>query len=81
MKAFTLPRWRFTNCCGHTWGHPVEPRPAVPGGASRRDFLRTAATGAEILVPPGPGFVSLTRTRPPPVRTRPASPIWPPPSA
>src|SRR5256714_9775353 len=45
MKAFTLPRWRFTNCCGHTWGHPVEPRPAVPGGASRRDFLRTAATG------------------------------------
>ena len=45
MKAFTLPRWRFTNCCGHTWGHPVEPRPAVPEGASRPDFLRTAAAG------------------------------------
>jgi uncharacterized protein DUF6282 len=45
MKPFTLPRWRFTNCCGHNWGHPVKPREsdAAPEGTGRRDFLKTAA--------------------------------------
>ena len=47
MNPFTLSRWRLTSCCGHNWGHPVKPRAtdAAPDGASRRDFLRTAATG------------------------------------
>jgi hypothetical protein len=41
MKPFRLPRWRFTSCCGHEWGHTTEAAP----GASRRDFLKTAAAG------------------------------------
>src|SRR5256886_5514395 len=47
MKPFTLPRWRFTNCCGHPWGHPAKPRPSevARDGESRRDFLKTAAAG------------------------------------
>jgi uncharacterized protein DUF6282 len=47
MKPFTLPRWRFTNCCGHSWGHPATPRASeVPqDGGSRRDFLKTTAAG------------------------------------
>src|SRR5438552_3482334 len=36
MKPFTLPRWRFTNCCGHLGSRVDE---------SRRDFIKTAATG------------------------------------
>ena len=40
MNPFRLPRWRFTNCCGHEWGQPRPRR-----GPSRRDFLRSAATG------------------------------------
>jgi hypothetical protein len=31
MKPFTLPRWRFTTCCGHS--------------SSRRDFMVKTATG------------------------------------
>jgi len=47
MIPFRLPRWRFMNCCGHSWGHSTEPRRSAEGhGASRRDFLKTAATGA-----------------------------------
>jgi len=47
MKPFTLPRWRFTNCCGHSWGHPTTPHTpeGTPDGGSRRDFLKTAAAG------------------------------------
>lgn len=40
MKPFRLPRWRFMNCCGHSYGHSD---PA--GNESRRDFLKLAATG------------------------------------
>src|SRR3972149_3260751 len=29
MKPFSLPRWRFMNCCGHVWGH--RPPPHAPG--------------------------------------------------
>ena len=47
MNPFRLPRWRFMNCCGHAWGHSPEPRPAAEAeGPSRRDFFKTAATGA-----------------------------------
>jgi len=35
------------NCCGHSWGHSPEPRPAAEAeGPSRRDFFKTAATSA-----------------------------------
>lgn len=40
MKPFRLPRWRFTNCCGHEWGK--RPEPSDP---SRREFFKAAATG------------------------------------
>src|SRR2546425_6624000 len=47
MKPFALARWRFTNCCGHSWGHPTTPHTpeGTPDGGSRRDFLKTAAAG------------------------------------
>ena len=47
MKPFALARWRFTNCCGHSWGHPTTPHTSegAPDGGSRRDFLKTAAAG------------------------------------
>jgi len=41
MKPFTLPRWRFTNCCGHHWGHPA--KPAAAESTTRREFFKTAA--------------------------------------
>ena len=47
MRPFHLPRWRFTSCCGHSWGYP----PVAPAGrdiemgASRRTFLKTAIAG------------------------------------
>ena len=44
MKPFTLPRWRFTNCCGHHWGHPA--KPAAAEGTTRREFFKTAAVTA-----------------------------------
>jgi len=52
MNPFILPRWRFTNCCGHNWGHPAPPRPegAERGAAGRRDFLKIAATSVAGLV-------------------------------
>ena len=40
MNPFRLPRWRFTNCCGHSWGHDQ-----ATNGADRRDFLKTAVAG------------------------------------
>ncbi len=40
MNPFRLPRWRFTNCCGHEWGQRPEPT-----GQSRRQFFKTAAGG------------------------------------
>jgi len=47
MKPFTLPRWRFTNCCGHSWTHRSTPSEsdARIDATSRRDFLRGAAAG------------------------------------
>lgn len=47
MNPFQLPRWRFMNCCGHTWGHGAAlGQDAGATGASRRDFFKTAATAA-----------------------------------
>jgi uncharacterized protein DUF6282 len=45
MRPFTLPRWRFANCCGHTWGHRAKPV-ATGDEATRRDFLKGAAVAA-----------------------------------
>ena len=47
MKPFQIPRWSFTNCCGHYWTRKPEPGLA-PGadGTSRREFFKTAAAGA-----------------------------------
>ena len=47
MKPFRIPRWSFTNCCGHYWSRKPESR-STPGsaGTSRRDFFKTAAAGA-----------------------------------
>ncbi len=53
MKPFRLPRWRFMNCCGHVWGHDDPPAGATAEGASRRDFLRTAAAGVAALAAAG----------------------------
>jgi hypothetical protein len=41
MTPFRLLRWKLTSCCGHNWGHALE-----PPGASRRVFLKTAVAGA-----------------------------------
>src|SRR6266545_3431588 len=44
MNPFRLPRWRFTNCCGHDWGHaPTLQDTSQLTGTSRRDFFKTAA--------------------------------------
>ncbi len=47
MNPFRLPRWRFTNCCGHSWRHGQGSKgpAAAPTGTSRRDFFKTAAAG------------------------------------
>ena len=47
MKPFRIPRWSFTNCCGHYWSLKPQ-RVATPetDGTSRREFLKTAAAGA-----------------------------------
>jgi Family of unknown function (DUF6282) len=48
MKPFRLPRWRFMNCCGHTFGHDER---RVDGG--RRDFLKLAAAGVAAVTVAG----------------------------
>jgi hypothetical protein len=49
MKPFHLPRWRFMNCCGHTYGH--DDVRAVEHG--RRDFLKLAAAGVAAVAAAG----------------------------
>jgi hypothetical protein len=70
MNPFTLPRWRFMSCCGHTYGHPAPAPPAaVPEGASRRDFVKTAAAGLTGLAALGTaprGAEAQVRVFPPP---------------
>ena len=72
MKPFTLPRWRFTNCCGHSWGHPTTPHTpeGTPDGGSRRDFLKTAAAGVAGLASlgslPAPAAAQVRVFPPPP---------------
>jgi hypothetical protein len=41
MNPFQLRRWRFTNCCGHEWGHAPKPL-----SLDRRTFIKAAAAGA-----------------------------------
>ena len=47
MKPFQLPRWRFTNCCGPSWGHPPVSNGTTTATQSggRRDFIKTATAG------------------------------------
>jgi hypothetical protein len=68
MNPFTLPRWRFTNCCGHTWGHRTD-TVAAAGGATRREFFKTAAITAAGLAALGSDVKSAAaqvRVFPPP---------------
>src|SRR5215468_7259612 len=49
MKPFRIPRWSFTNCCGHYWSlkpRPTHVDPAATDGTSRREFFKTAGVGA-----------------------------------
>src|SRR5215510_243305 len=47
MKPFRIPRWSFTNCCGHYWSlKPQRVRTPETDGTSRREFFKTAAAGA-----------------------------------
>src|SRR3989475_1328900 len=70
MKPFALARWRFTNCCGHSWGHPTtHTSEGAPDGGSRRDFLKTAAAGVAGLAAfgsPPPKTAAQVRVFPPP---------------
>jgi hypothetical protein len=71
MNPFRLPRWRFMNCCGHSWGHRPEPRPEAGGeGTSRRDFFKAAAGGAVGLA----AFATLKDTAAAQVRVFPPPP-------
>src|SRR6266542_1578021 len=47
MKPLRIPRWSFTNCCGHYWSRkPESERAPESNRTSRRDFFKTAAAGA-----------------------------------
>src|SRR2546426_8405025 len=47
MKALRIPRWSFTNCCGHYWSRRREPERAHgPDATGRREFFKTAAARA-----------------------------------
>ena len=48
MRPFQLPRWRFSNCCGHYWGHRP-PATETVEGAGRREFIKMAAAGVAAL--------------------------------
>jgi hypothetical protein len=64
MKPFRLPRWRFMNCCGHSYGHGD-----WPANGGRRDFLKLAATGVAAVAVAGrvPGAAEAqVRVFPPP---------------
>lgn len=70
MNPFRLPRWRFTNCCGHSWGHA-----SPEHGASRREFLKGAVVGAAGLAALGalkePAAAQVRVFPPPPPATSP----------
>src|SRR5437867_2072740 len=64
MKPFRLPRWRFMNCCGHSYGHDER-----PVDAGRRGFLKLAAAGVAAVAAGGraPGAAEAqVRVFPPP---------------
>jgi Family of unknown function (DUF6282) len=47
MRPFRIPRWSFTNCCGHYWSRQPRPEHARETAApSRREFFKSAAGGA-----------------------------------
>jgi len=46
MNPFHIPRWSFTNCCGHHWSRkPKSPVAVLPVDGGRREFIKTAAAG------------------------------------
>jgi hypothetical protein len=76
MNPFRLPRWRFTNCCGHEWGHAPAPQDSSPPqGTSRRGFFKTAAAGvaglAAMTALKNPASAQVRVFPPPPPATSP----------
>ncbi len=45
MKPFQLPRWKFSSCCGHEGGYDNVHEGGSRPGATRRDFIKSAAAG------------------------------------
>ncbi len=70
MRPFTVPRWRFMSCCGHSWGHPSGPRAAGLESVGRRDFMKGAAAGVAALA----ATAALPRSAPAQVRVFPPPP-------
>jgi hypothetical protein len=44
MTPFQLPRWKLSSCCGHEFGYG-SPHEGTRAGATRRDFIKSAAAG------------------------------------
>jgi hypothetical protein len=71
MRPFHLPRWSFTNCCGHYWSRkPLPPVEATAADSGRREFFKTAAAGVAGLAALG----TLRGTAPAQVRVFPPPP-------
>ena len=75
MKPFQLPRWKLSSCCGHEFGYEST-HEGMRTGATRRDFLKSAAAGVAGLsalaaLPAGSGAQGRMYPPPPPA----ASPV------
>ena len=70
MKPFQLPRWKLSSCCGHEFGYEST-HEGTRTGATRRDFLKSAAGGVAGLsalaaLPAGSGAQGRMYPPPPP---------------
>jgi len=68
MKPFQVPRWKLSSCCGHEFSYE-RAYEGVRGGATRRDFIRSAAVGVaglSALAALPAGSAAQGRTYPPP---------------
>jgi hypothetical protein len=74
MKPFRLARWKLSSCCGHEFGYDTAVETA-PAGATRRDFIRTAAVGmaglSALAALPSPSAAQGRAYPPPPPATSP----------